>query len=129
MAASLIQLLQTMVQNKGSDLHLAANSPPMIRIRGDINKLNVPPLTAAELQTIADQITTPKQKDEMARELSIDFSFKANGVGIFRVNLFTQRHGLSIVMRVLTENPPTIEELKLPDICKTACSYANGLVL
>jgi twitching motility protein PilT len=113
MAVSLIQLLQTMVKNKGSDLHIAANSPPMIRVRGDMVKMNVPSLTAAEIIGMVDQITDPQQK----------------GVGIFRVNVFNQRHGLSVVMRVLTENPPTIEELNLPEICKTACSYANGLVL
>lgn len=129
MAASLIQLLQTLVQNKGSDLHLAANSPPMMRIRGEMIKLNTPALTPAEVQAMGDQITTPQQKEEMARELSIDFAFKASGVGIFRVNLFRQRHGASIVMRVLSESPPKIEDLGLPEICKTACSYANGLVL
>jgi twitching motility protein PilT len=129
MAVSLIQLLQTMVKNKGSDLHIAANSPPMIRVRGDMVKMNVPSLTAAEIMGMVDQITDPQQKIALTAEKSIDFSFKAPGVGIFRVNVFNQRHGLSVVMRVLTENPPTIEELNLPEICKTACSYANGLVL
>jgi twitching motility protein PilT len=129
MAVSLIQLLQTMVKNGGSDLHVAANSPPMIRVRGDMIKMNVPPLTAQELAAMVDQITDPTQKTDLVKEKSIDFSFKASGVGIFRVNVFNQRNGLSIVMRVLTENPPTLEELKLPEICRTACSYANGLVL
>jgi twitching motility protein PilT len=129
MAVSLIQLLQTMVKNKGSDLHVAANSPPMIRVRGEMVKLNVPNLTAQEVVTMIEQITDPLQKTELTREKNIDFSFKASGVGIFRVNVFNQRHGLSIVMRVLTEAPPTMEELKLPEICRTACSYANGLVL
>jgi twitching motility protein PilT len=129
MAINLIQLLQTMVQNKGSDLHVAANSPPMIRVRGEMLKLNVPPLTAAEVDAMTAQIMTEQQKMELVTQLSLDFSFKASGVGIFRVNVFTQRHGQSIVMRVLTENPPTIEELNLPEICRTACSYANGLVL
>jgi twitching motility protein PilT len=129
MAVSLIQLLQTMVKNGGSDLHVATNSSPMIRVRGDMVKLIVPALTGPEVVAMIDQITDPGQKNDLAQEKSIDFSFKAGGVGIFRVNVFNQRHGLSIVMRVLTENPPTLEELHLPEICKTACSYANGLVL
>ena len=129
MAVSLIQLLQMMVQNKGSDLHIAANSSPMIRIRGDLIKVDIPSLTVAEVEAMVNQITTPGQKSEFSDYKSIDFSFKASGVGIFRVNAFLQRNGISIVLRVLTESPPTIEELKLPEICKTACSYANGLVL
>jgi twitching motility protein PilT len=129
MPLTLMQLLQTMVQNKGSDLHIAANSIPMIRVRGDMVKLNSPPLTPAEVEAMATQVTSHEQKTELVKEKNIDFAFKAPGVGIFRVNLFNQRHGLSIVMRVLTESPPTIEELRLPEICKTACSYNNGLVL
>lgn len=129
MGVSLIQLLQTMVQNKGSDLHCGVNSPPMIRIRGDMVKLGVPPLTAADLDAMLKQCASPDQLETLAKEKSADFAFKAQGVGIFRVNAFVQRHGLSIVMRVLTEAPPTLADLNLPEICKTACSYANGLVL
>lgn len=129
MAITLIQLLQTMVQNGGSDLHVAANSPPMIRVRGDVVKLNAPPMTPADVEAMSMQILTEAQKLDLAKEKSIDFSFKAPGVGIFRVNLFYQRHGLAFVMRVLTESPPEIEKLNLPEICKTACSLANGLVL
>jgi twitching motility protein PilT len=129
MSVSLIQLLQTMVKNKGSDLHVASNSPPMIRVRGEMIKMNVPNITPQEVIGMIEQITDPTQKAELGKEKNIDFSFKASGVGIFRVNVFNQRHGLSIVMRVLTESPPTIEELHLPEICRTACSYANGLVL
>jgi twitching motility protein PilT len=129
MSVSLIQLLQTMVKNKGSDLHVASNSPPMIRVRGEMIKMNVPNITPQEVIGMIEQITDPTQKAELGKEKNIDFSFKASGVGIFRVNVFNQRHGLSIVMRVLTESPPTMEELKLPEICRTACSYANGLVL
>lgn len=129
MGVSLIQLLQTMAQNKGSDLHVAVNSPPMIRIRGDIVKLGVPPLTQADLETMLKQCATPDQIAIFNKEKSADFAFKASGVGIFRVNVFLQRHGISLVMRVLSENPPTLKELNLPSICQTACSYANGLVL
>src|SRR6185437_6360764 len=129
MAASLIQLLQTMVQHGGSDLHLAAKSSPMMRIRGEMVKFELPALNQAEIEAMAAQITTEAQKKELSQEKSIDFAFKAQGVGIFRVNLFYQRHGLSCVMRVLTEQPPNIDDLKLPEICKKCCSYANGLVL
>ncbi len=129
MSVSLVQLLQTMVQNKGSDLHLAVQSPPMIRVRGDLLRLNIPALTPADLDAMLKQCAPPDQLAVFAREKSIDFAFKATGAGVFRVNAFMQRHGVAMVLRALAESPPTIQELALPEICKTACSFANGLVL
>lgn len=129
MAISLGQLLQTMVQNGGSDLHVAAMSPPMIRVRGDMVKLNVPPLQPAEVEQMIFSTLTELQRATITKDLNLDYSFKASGIGIFRVNIFYQRNGLSFVMRVLTEQPPEIDKLNLPAICKTACSYSNGLVL
>ncbi|MBC7385846.1 MAG: type IV pilus twitching motility protein PilT [Cryobacterium sp.] len=129
MSISLGQLLQTMVQNGGSDLHVASNSPPMIRVRGDMAKLNVPPLTPAEVEQMIMATLTDAQRAEIIKDKNLDYSFKASGIGIFRVNIFYQRHGMSFVMRVLTESPPEIDKLNLPAICKTACSYSNGLVL
>lgn len=129
MGVSLIQLLQTMTQNKGSDLHLAVNSVPMIRIRGDLVRLSIPPLTHPDLEAMIKQCAPPDQMAVFAKEKSIDFAFKAPGVGVFRVNAFIQRHGASLVLRALSESPPTLQDLSLPEICKTACSFANGLVL
>jgi len=130
MSINILQLLQYMVQHKGSDLHVASMSSPMTRIRGDLMKIgNHPALQPAEVEAMAAQITNNQQKTELLKEKSIDFAFKAQGIGVFRVNLFYQRHGLSIVMRILPEKPPTLDELKLPEICKFASTFANGLVL
>src|SRR4051812_25095990 len=130
MSVNILQLLQHMVIAKGSDLHVASNSPPMNRIRGDLHKIgNIAALQAQEVEAMAAQITNNAQKTELQKEKSIDFAFKAAGIGVFRVNLFYQRHGLSIVMRILPEKPPTLDELKLPEICKFASTFANGLVL
>jgi twitching motility protein PilT len=118
-----------MMQNKGSDLHIAVGSPPMIRIRGDLAKLNLPPLTASDMDAMLKQCTPADLLASFAKEKSVDFAFKASGVGVFRVNAFFQRHGISMVLRALTETPPTMQDLNLPEICKTACSFANGLVL
>ncbi len=129
MAVTLVQLLQMMVQNKGSDLHVAAHSPPMIRIRGEMAKVDVPALTPQEVDAMVGQILNSQQKMELIEQKSIDFAFKAQGIGIFRANVFHQRHGLGLVMRILSEKPPRLEELNLPEICRTACSYANGLII
>jgi twitching motility protein PilT len=118
-----------MVQNGGSDLHVATGSAPMIRVRGDMVKLNVAPLIPAQVEQMIMGTMTEAQRVDVVKLQNLDYSFKAPGVGIFRVNVFYQRHGLSFVMRVLTEAPPELEKLNLPPICKAACSYANGLVL
>lgn len=129
MSLTLGQLLQSMVQNGGSDLHVAAMSPPMIRVRGDLVKLNSPALQPAEVEQMIFATMTETQKKSFLEEMNLDYSFKAVGIGIFRVNVFYQRHGVSFVMRVLTESPPEIDKMNLPAICKKVCSLANGLVL
>lgn len=129
MAVSISQLMQALAQNKGSDLHVAAGSHPMLRIRGDMIKIEVPPLSPTEVEEMCGQLLAPIQKVELNNNKSIDFSVKAQGIGVFRVNIYTQKNGLSICMRILTESPPLLDDLKLPSICKTACSYANGLIL
>lgn len=129
MAVTLIQLLQAMMANNGSDLHICTNSVPMMRVRGDMIKINTPVMNAAEVEALMASCTSNVQKEELKKEMSIDFALAFPGTGVFRVNIYVQRHGLSLCLRALTEKPPTLEQLKLPPICRTACSYANGLVL
>jgi twitching motility protein PilT len=129
MSQGLNQLLTLLVKQKGSDLHLAANSSPMIRIHGDLAKVDVPPLSGTEMEALFQEILTQKQKDELKHERQVDFAIKVANVGIFRGNIFYQRFGLSAVFRALSDQPPTMEQLKLPAICRTTCGYANGLVL
>jgi len=129
MASALIPLLQLLVKQGGSDLHLAANSAPMLRLRGDLSKVDTPPLKAADIETMINEILSAPQKAELGAKKMLDLSIKVNGLGIFRVNVFYQRFGISAVFRALAERPPTLEDLRLPNICKTACNYPNGLVL
>jgi len=129
MAQTLLSLIQILRDSKGSDLHLTVGSQPMVRVRGELVKLNSPKLTQPDVEAMLRQCLNADQINDFIREKSLDFSFKAPGLGVFRVNVFLQRHGISMVFRALSESPPTLKELQLPDICKTACSYANGLVL
>lgn len=129
MGVSILQLLQMMMQQKGSDLHIASQSPAMIRIRGEVIKVDMAPFTAEDVEGLVTQVTNTVQRNELLKNKSVDFAFKASGVGIFRVNVFYQRHGLSLVVRSLSEAPPEIDALGLPSICKKACSFSNGLVL
>lgn len=129
MAIALNQLLQLLVQSKGSDLHVAALSSPMIRVRGEMMKVDCPPLQPQEIEMLLFQIINSEQKTELHAKKSLDFAHRVPGVGVYRVNIFYQRHGLAAVFRALAESPPTIQELRLPQICETVCSQANGLVL
>ena len=122
-------LLQTLVKENGSDLHLSSNSVPMVRVRGDLLKLDMPAFNPKILEEMFNAIISPTQKQELAQEKQVDFSIKVNNLGIFRVNLFYQKHGVAGVFRSLPSNPPTLEMLNLPQICKMACAYPNGLVL
>jgi twitching motility protein PilT len=129
MSAAVIKYLQTLVQQGGSDLHIAAGSPPMLRVRGDLGKIDVPPLTPQDVEKIVSEITNAPQKEELKRNKSVDFAIKVSGLSIFRVNVFFQRQGLSAVFRALNEKPPRLETMGLPDICRRACYYPQGLVL
>jgi twitching motility protein PilT len=129
MSAAVIKYLQTLVQQGGSDLHIAAGSPPMLRVRGDLGKIDVPPLTPQDVEKIVSEITNAPQKEELKRNKSVDFAIKVSGLSIFRVNVFFQRQGLSAVFRALNEKPPRLETMGLPDICRKACYYPQGLVL
>jgi twitching motility protein PilT len=129
MSAVVIKYLQTLLQQGGSDLHIAAGSPPMLRVRGDLAKIDVPPLTPQDVEKIVSEITNAPQKEDLKRNKSVDFAIKVSGLSIFRVNVFFQRQGLSAVFRALNEKPPRLETMGLPDICRKACYYPQGLVL
>ncbi len=129
MAASLNQLLSLLVKQKGSDLHLASQSSPMIRINGDLVKVDMPPLTVQEIEALVREIITEEMMESLQKDLNLDFAKKIPGVGLFRANIFYQRHGISAVFRALSETVPSLEALRLPSICRTASGFPNGLVL
>lgn len=129
MTAQIVQYLQLLVRQNASDLHMAAQSAPMLRVNGDLVKVDVPTLKAPDLEKIVTEILTSEQKKELVANKQVDFALKAPGLGVFRLNVFFQRHGLGLVARALSEAPPTLEDLSLPTICKVSCSFPNGLVL
>ena len=129
MATGVVKYLQTLVQQGGSDLHLAAASVPMLRVRGALTRIDVPPLTPQDMETLVAEITSPAQKDELKKNKSVDFAVKVSGLSIFRVNIFFQRNGLAAVFRALQEKPPQLETMKMPDVVRKACFFPQGLVL
>ncbi len=129
MSAQIVQYLQLLVKQHASDLHMAAQSAPMLRVNGELVRVDVPVLRATDIEKLVTEILTPEQKKELVTNKQVDFALKATGLGVFRLNVFFQRHGLGLVARALAETPPSLEDLSLPNICKVACNFPNGLVL
>ncbi|MCL4316626.1 MAG: twitching motility protein PilT, partial [Gammaproteobacteria bacterium] len=95
------ELLAFSVKNNASDLHLSAGMPPMIRVDGDIRKINVPPLEHKQVYALVYDIMNDKQRKDFEEFLETDFSFEIPGLARFRVNAFNQNRGAGAVFRTI----------------------------
>jgi len=127
--ATLPELLRTLVENSGSDLHLTINTPPQIRVHGHLQRLDGADLTAAETKQLAYSVLTDAQKKRFEETLELDFSFGIKGMARFRCNLFNQRGAVGAVYRVIPEKIRTFDELGLPAVIATLAERPRGLVL
>jgi twitching motility protein PilT len=127
--ATLPELLQTLVQHHGSDLHLTTQTPPQIRVHGKLQTLDLPPLGPAETKALAYSVLTDAQKKRFEETLELDFSFGIRGIARFRCNVFNQRGAVAAVYRVIPEQIKTFNELGLPAIIATLAERPRGLVL
>jgi twitching motility protein PilT len=123
------ELLSFTVKNNSSDLHLSAGQPPMIRVDGDLRKINVPPLEHKEVIKIIYDIMNDRQRKEFEEHLETDFSFEIPSLARFRVNAFNQNRGAGAVFRTIPSKILTMEDLSLPGIFTEMASYPKGLVL
>ncbi|HZP80527.1 MAG TPA: type IV pilus twitching motility protein PilT [Chthonomonadaceae bacterium] len=126
---SLDQLLEACVYNQGSDLHIKADSPPLVRIHGEILQLDLDPLTADEARWLCYSILSDTQKARFEEEFELDFAYEIKGVARFRGNCYVQRGNVGGAFRVIPYEIKTIEELNLPEVCKTFSDRPRGLVL
>ncbi len=123
-------LLQIVVDNKASDLHLLVGLPPVLRLDGVLRSIaNLEVLTAESLSDLVSQLTTPQQKEILNVNREIDFSFELPGQGRFRVNAYHQRGTMALSLRLIPLYVKTIEELSLPKICHTFATLRQGFVL
>jgi twitching motility protein PilT len=127
--ATLPELLKTLVDNNGSDLHLTTQTPPQIRVHGKLQVLDLPPLGAADTKTLAYSVLTDAQKKRFEETLELDFSFGIRGVARFRCNVFNQRGAVAAVYRVIPEKIKTFNDLGLPQVIATLSERPRGLVL
>lgn len=123
------ELLGFTVKNNSSDLHLSAGEPPMIRVDGDLRKINIPALEHKEVIKIIYDIMNDKQRKEYEEHLEIDFSFEIANLSRFRVNAFTQARGAGAVFRTIPSKILSMDDLKLPPIFADMASFPKGLVL
>ena len=123
------ELLAFGVKNKASDLHLSAGLPPMIRVDGDIRRINVPALDHKGVHSLIYDIMNDKQRKDYEEFLECDFSFSIPGLARFRVNAFNQERGSSAVFRTIPSDILSLEDLGAPAIFKELANQARGVVL
>ena len=123
------ELLAFSVKNSASDLHLSAGLPPMIRVHGDVRRINLPPLEHKDVHGMIYDIMNDGQRKAYEENLECDFSFAIPGLARFRVNAFNQDRGASAVMRTIPSKILSLETLKCPKIFADLALKPRGLVL
>ncbi|MSQ91453.1 MAG: type IV pilus twitching motility protein PilT [Gammaproteobacteria bacterium] len=129
MAVDIAQLLAFAVKNNASDLHLSAGVPPMIRVDGDIKRVNMPPLTHKEVHSMVYDIMNDKQRKVFEEFFETDFSFEIPNLARFRVNAFNQNRGAGAVFRNIPSLIKTLDDLNAPKVFRDLCMLPRGLVL
>ena len=123
------ELLAFGVKNKASDLHLSAGLPPMIRVHGDIRKINLPAMLHTEVHAMVYDIMNDGQRKIYEENKEIDFSFEIPGLARFRVNAFVHQRGAGAVMRTIPSKRLSLADLKAPKILESIADYPRGMVL
>jgi twitching motility protein PilT len=123
------QAISQMVQRGASDLLLKVGRPPTIRLNGELNALEMPPVKPEDLKLLAEQIMTPRQVKEFAEKKEADFAIGVPGVGRFRTNIYQQRGTLAFAFRAIPYEVKTVRELNLPAVLEEISLRPRGLVL
>ena len=123
------ELLAFSAKQGASDLHLSAGLPPMIRVDGDVRRINLPALDAKAVQELIYDIMNDKQRQDFEELLETDFSFEVPGVARFRVNAFNQNRGAGAVFRTIPAKILSLEELGMGEVFRKITDASRGLVL
>jgi len=123
------ELLAFSAKQDASDLHLSAGLPPMIRVDGDMRRLNVAELDDSQVRRLIYDVMNDRQRRDFEALLETDFSFEVTGVSRFRVNAFTQGRGAGAVFRTIPSNVLTLDDLGLGDVFRRLAMMPRGLVL
>jgi len=123
------ELLAFTVKNKASDLHVSAGLPPMIRVHGDVRRINLPALAHKDVHGMVYDIMNDSQRKQYEEFFETDFSFEIPNLARFRVNAFNQNRGAAAVFRVIPSKVMSLEELNCPKIFKEIANQPRGIVL
>ena len=123
------ELLTFSAKNKASDLHLSAGEAPMIRVDGDIKRINLPAMEHKDVHAMIYDIMNDKQRKDYEEFLESDFSFEIPNLARFRVNAFNQNRGAAAVFRTIPSTILTLEDLGAPEIFKSISDNPRGIVL
>ncbi|MCU0675386.1 MAG: type IV pilus twitching motility protein PilT [Myxococcota bacterium] len=126
---SLRQLLQVMIQQGASDLHITTGTPPQLRIDGSLTPLRTPPLGPVETKFLCYEVMTEEQKIKFEKNNELDFSFGVKGLSRFRANVFMQRGAIAGAFRAIPFKIRSLDDLGLPQVIKELCDLPRGLVL
>ncbi|HEY8856900.1 MAG TPA: type IV pilus twitching motility protein PilT [Rugosibacter sp.] len=123
------ELLSFVVKNNASDLHLSSGLPPMIRVHGDVRRINLPPMEHKEVHGMIYDIMNDGQRKVYEEHLECDFSFEVPNLARFRVNAFVQNRGAAAVMRTIPSKILSLDDLKAPKIFAELADQPRGIVL
>ncbi|MCP3980415.1 MAG: type IV pilus twitching motility protein PilT [bacterium] len=129
MGVTMHQLLKTLVDQGGTDLHVTTNSAPQIRVDGKMVPLQAPPMTPAETKALVYSVLTDSQKQRFEETLELDFSFGVKGLARFRANIFFQRGAVAGAFRTIPWEIMDFNELGLPEVVSNLCDKPRGLIL
>ncbi|KFB75684.1 type IV pilus twitching motility protein PilT [Candidatus Accumulibacter cognatus] len=123
------ELLAFSVKNKASDLHLSSGLPPIIRVNGDVRRINLPAMEHKDVHAMVYDIMSDVQRKQYEDTRECDFSFEIPNLARFRVNAFIQNRGAAAVFRTIPSKVLTLEDLNCPKIFKDIADYPRGIVL
>src|SRR5579864_5354758 len=123
------ELLAFAVKNKASDLHLSAGLPPMIRVHGDIRRINLPPMEHEDVHAMVYDIMSDAQRKTFEETLEADFSFAVPNLARFRVNAYNQSRGAAAAFRTIPSKVLSLEELNAPKVFAELTNRPRGLIL
>ena len=123
------ELLEKLVKDGGSDLHISSNLPPAIRIDGKLTRVDMEPLSPDEVESLLFPMLSNEQRRTLEQNWELDFSYGIEGLSRFRVNFYKDKGNYAAAFRTITDKVPSFDQLGLPDIVRTTAEKPRGLIL
>lgn len=129
MVVEISELLEKLVKQGGSDLHISSNLPPAIRVDGKLKRLDYAPLSPEDVENLLFPMLSNEQRRRLEQDWELDFSYGIEGLSRFRVNFYKDKGNYAAAFRTITSQVPSFDKLGLPDIVRTTAEKPRGLIL